>query len=390
MPRVLFLTNDFPPRAGGIQFFVHALALRLPPGTVTVYAPAWAGAAEFDAAQPFTVERHPTSLMLPGPSVARRAARIVERDGCDTVVFGAAAPLGLLAPALRRAGAARLVALTHGHEAGWAALPGARALLRRIGDSVDTLTYLGEYTRARLARALSADAAARLAWLAPGVNTGEFRPGCGGDRVRERLGLGRAPVAVCVSRLVPRKGQDTLIRAWPRVLAATGDARLLLVGDGPDGARLRRLARRLGVASAVVFAGAPPRAELPAYYDAGNVFAMPCRTRRGGLDVEGLGMVYLEAAATGLPVIAGDSGNAPFAVRDGETGFVVPGGSHTELARRLCLLLTEPAMATAMGEKGLAWVHREWRWELVSARFQRILAGQPPDLGAGLEPPRPS
>ena len=133
MPKVLVLTNDFPPRPGGIQFFVHALALQLPPENVTVYAPAWEGAAKFDAELPFPVVRHPTSLMLPVPSVERRAELIIEREGCDTVLFGAAAPLGLLTPRLRQAGARRLIALTHGHEVGWAALPGARGILRRIG-----------------------------------------------------------------------------------------------------------------------------------------------------------------------------------------------------------------------------------------------------------------
>ena len=375
MPKVLVVTNDFPPRAGGIQSFVHALAAGLPPGSVTVYAPAWPGAAEFDAAQPFPVERHPTSLMLPVPSVARRAARLLRRDGCDTVLFGAAAPLGLLAPSLRRAGARRLVAITHGHEAGWAVLPGARSLLRRIGDSTDTITYLGEYTRVRVARALSPAAAARMARLAPGVDTSAFRPGAGGAAVRERLGLGGRPVTVCVSRLVPRKGQDTLIRAWPEVLAAVPDALLLIVGGGRYRAALERLAARTGVTGSVVCAGPVPWPELPAYYDAGDVFAMPCRTRRHGLDVEGLGIVYLEASATGLPVIGGDSGNAPDAIVAGETGYVVPGRSAAGLVNRLAELLTDPAGARAMGEKGMAWVDQEWRWDLVSQRLQRILAG---------------
>jgi phosphatidyl-myo-inositol dimannoside synthase len=375
MPRVLVVTNDFPPRAGGIQSFVHALAAGLPAGSVTVYAPAWPGAAEFDAAQPFPVERHPTSLMLPVPSVARRAGRLLRRDGCDTVLFGAAAPLGLLAPSLRRAGARRLVAISHGHEAGWAVLPGARSLLRRIGDTTDTVTYLGEYTRARVARALSPAAAARMTRLAPGVDTGAFRPGAGGAAVRERLGLGGQPVTVCVSRLVPRKGQDTLIRAWPEVLAAVPDALLLLVGGGRYRAALERLAARTGVAGSVVFTGPVPWPELPAYYDAADVFAMPCRTRRHGLDVEGLGIVYLEASATGLPVIGGDSGNAPDAIRAGETGYVVPGRSAAGLVARLVELLTGPAGARAMGEKGMAWVDQEWRWDLVSQRLQRILAG---------------
>jgi phosphatidylinositol alpha-1,6-mannosyltransferase len=372
--RTLIVTNDFPPRQGGIQSFVHALATRLPAGTVTVYAPKWQGAAEFDARQPFPVIRHPSSLMLPVPAVSRRAAAIAREHGCDAVLFGAAAPLGLITPALRRAGVTKAVALTHGHEAGWAALPGARNLLRRIGDEVDTVTYLGEYFRTRLARALSPEAAGNLTRLAPGVDVTAFHPDAGGPAMRERLGLTGTPVVVCVSRMVPRKGQDTLIRAWPKVRAEVGDATLLLVGDGPYRADLARLAQQLDVASAVRFTGPVPQADLPAYYAAGDVFAMPCRTRRHGLDVEGLGIVYLEASATGLPVIGGDSGGAPDAILDGETGYVVPGGDTDTVAVRIADLLSDPAKAAAMGEKGLAWVHQEWRWELAAARLEEILS----------------
>jgi phosphatidylinositol alpha-1,6-mannosyltransferase len=343
---------------------------------VTVYAPAWTGAAAFDARQKFAVVRHPTSLMLPVPSVARRASRIIAEQGCDTVLFGAAAPLGLLAPSMRRAGARRIVALTHGHEAGWAALPGARMLLRRIGEEADVLTYLGEYFRVRLARVLSPEAAARMVRLAPGVDTAAFRPGAGGDVIRDRLGIAERPVVACVSRMVPRKGQDTLIRAWPRVLAAAaGHPLLLLVGDGPYRADLQRLADRTGVSESVLFTGPVPWEELPAYYDAADIFAMPCRTRRKGLDVEGLGIVYLEASATGLPVIGGDSGGAPDAILNTETGYVVPGSDVAELADRLIELLGDPAGAAAMGDKGLAWVDREWRWDLVADRLGQILAG---------------
>ena len=376
MSRTLVVTNDFPPRRGGIQSFVHGLVSRQPAGSVVVYAPAWEGAAEFDARQPFPVVRHPTSLMLPVPSVARRAVRALERHGCDTVLFGAAAPLGLLAPVLRRAGAKRIVAITHGHEAGWAALPVARGLLRRIGDGADVLTYLGEYFRVRIAGAVSPAAAARLARLAPGVDVATFRPGAGGAEVRRRLGLDDRPVVLCVSRLVPRKGQDTLLRAWPRVLAAAPDARLLLVGSGPFGKNLHDLAERLRLTDSVLFAGALPGQDLPAWYDAADVFAMPCRTRRRGLDVEGLGIVYLEASAAGLPVIGGDSGGAPDAILDGESGYVVPGRSVTAVAERITELVTDPARARAMGEKGLAWVHQEWRWELVAGRLGRLLRGQ--------------
>jgi len=384
MPKILIVTNDFPPRSGGIQSFVHALATRLAPGQVVVYAPGWHGAGEFDARQPFPVVRHPTSLMLPVPSVARRARAILAEHGCDTVLFGAAAPLGLLAPALRRAGARRIVALTHGHESGWAALPGARALLRRIGDHADVLTYLGEYFRIRLAGALNPAAAARLVRLAPGVDNELFRPGAGGAAIRKRLGIApTAPVVLCVSRIVPRKGQDTLIRAWPRVLAGLSDGMpgpaarpvLLFVGDGPYAGKLRRLARRQQVSDSVIFAGPVAWEDLPAYYDAGTVFAMPCRTRRGGLDVEGLGIVYLEASATGLPVIGGDSGGAPDAILPGETGYVVGGRDAAALAERLIQLLSDPQAAATMGEKGVGWVDREWRWDIVASRLREILAG---------------
>jgi phosphatidylinositol alpha-1,6-mannosyltransferase len=237
------------------------------------------------------------------------------------------------------------------------------------------VTYLGEYFRVRLARALSPAAGARMDRLAPGVDTAVFRPGPGGPAIRDRLGLAGRPVVVCVSRLVTRKGQDTLIRAWPAVRAAGGDPVLLLVGSGPADRKLHRLARQLGVSGSVRFTGQVPAADLPSYYGAGDVFAMPCRTRRGGLDVEGLGIVYLEASATGLPVIAGDSGGAPDAVIHGETGYVVPGGSVGAVATRLTQLLADPAAARAMGEKGLAWVDREWRWSLVAGRLEQILAG---------------
>jgi phosphatidyl-myo-inositol dimannoside synthase len=376
MTKVLIVTNDFPPRSGGIQSFVHALATRLPADGVVVYAPAWDGAAEFDARQPFPVIRHPGSLMLPLPSVGARACALLAEHGCDAVMFGAAAPLGLLAPRLRRAGADRIVGLTHGHEAGWAALPGARSLLRRIGDEVDALTYLAEYFRIRLARALSAEAAGRMVKLAPGVDPCVFRPGAGGLQVRHQLGIAPdRPVVVCVSRMVPRKGQDVLIRAWPAVRAAAdSDPLLLLVGDGPYRPRLDHLASQVGVTDSVLFTGPVSWDDLPAYYDAGNIFAMPCRTRRGGLDVEGLGIVYLEASATGLPLVGGDSGGAPDAILDGETGYVVPGRDQRALADRLVQLLADPAGAAAMGDKGQAWIDREWTWNLVAERLQHILA----------------
>jgi phosphatidyl-myo-inositol dimannoside synthase len=374
MRRTLIVTNDFPPRQGGIQSFVHELALRLDPGDLTVYAPKWDGAAEFDARQPFEVVRHPTSLMIGGPSVTRRAAELVRSRQAEVVIFGAAAPLGLITPALRRAGIERAIAITHGHEAGWAALPVARDLLRRIGERTDVVTYLGEYFRVRLARALTPAAAARLTQLHPGVDATTFKPDpVARAAIRERYRLADRPVVVCVSRLVRRKGQDTLLRAWPAVVSQIPDAALLIVGAGPYGASLRQLAQRSGVDASVHFTGPVPQAELPAHYAAGDVFSMPCRTRRGGLDVEGLGIVYLEASAAGLPVVGGDSGGAPDAILEGETGYVVGGSDVAALSARLIALLSDPPVARAMGEKGRAWVGRAWSWDQCAARLRALI-----------------
>ena len=376
MRRTLIVTHDFPPRKGGIQSFIHELALRLPAGELTVYAPKWDGDREFDARQPFEVVRHPTSLMIGGPSVIRRAVGLAKERDAKAVVFGAAAPLGLITPYLRGAGVERAIAITHGHEAGWAALPVARQMLRRIGDQTDVVTYLGEYFRLRLARALRPAAAARMTQLHPAVDAAVFRPDrAAGQAIRDRYGLADRPVVVCVSRLVRRKGQDTLLRAWPGVIERVPDAALLIVGAGPYGAELHHLAERTGVTGSVHFTGPVAGRELPAHYAAGDVFSMPCRTRRGGLDVEGLGIVYLEASATGLPVVGGDSGGAPDAIADGETGYVVGGRDQAGLTDRLVTLLADPAGARAMGEKGRAWVERDWNWDASASRLRALIDG---------------
>ncbi|NUP38192.1 MAG: glycosyltransferase family 4 protein [Streptomyces sp.] len=380
MHKTLIVTNDFPPRPGGIQAFLHNMALRLDPDRLIVYASTWKRSREgieataaFDAEQAFTVVRDATTMLLSTPGATRRAVGLLREHGCTSVWFGAAAPLGLMAPALRKAGAERLVATTHGHEAGWAQLPAARQLLRRIGESTDTITYLGEYTRSRIATALTAGAAERMVQLPPGVDEKTFHPESGGAAIRARLGLTDRPVVVCVSRLVPRKGQDTLILAMPRILAAEPEAVLLIVGGGPYGKDLQRLAHETGVADSVRFTGPVPWSDLPAHYGAGDVFAMPCRTRRGGLDVEGLGIVYLEASATGLPVVAGDSGGAPDAVLDGETGWVVRGGSAEEAADRITVLLGDAELRRRMGQRGREWVEEKWRWDLLAERLKALL-----------------
>ncbi|MGI8880325.1 MAG: glycosyltransferase family 4 protein [Jatrophihabitans sp.] len=368
--RVLIVTNDFPPRPGGIQAFVHQMALRLP-AELVVYASDYEGSAPFDAAQPFPVVRHGTGLLVPTPAARRRVVATLREHRATAVWFGAAAPLALLAPSLRRAGAQRLVATTHGHEVGWAMLPGARQALRRIGRHCDTVTYLGEYTRRRLAGALGPQAT--MARLTPGVDVDAFTPSVSGAAVRARWGLIDRPVVVCVSRLVPRKGQDTLIKALPEIRRAVPNAVLLVVGSGRYGDTLRRLAVDTGVAEHVVFTGPVPWAELPEHFAAGDVFAMPCRTRRAGMDVEGLGIVYLEASATGRAVVAGDSGGAPDAVRQGETGLVVDGRDVAATAAAVAGLLADEQRRTGMGRAGRAWAEQDWTWHVVAARLDALL-----------------
>ncbi|MFE7276451.1 glycosyltransferase family 4 protein [Streptomyces sp. NPDC057623] len=374
-PRTLIVTNDFPPTQGGIETFVRELADRFPPDEVVVFtstpSPITARRAP-DESFPYPVIRHRAGTLLPTPRATAHAASVARRYGCDRVWFGAAAPLGLMTRRLRQTtGIRTAVATTHGHEVWWARTPGARALLRRIGTDVDALTWLGASTRRPIEAALAPGT--RTARLVPGVDTTAFHPYLDGAPVRARHGLGRRPVILCAARLVPRKGQDTLIRALPWIRRAVPDAMLLLVGDGPYAPALHQLALSEGVLDSVVFAGGHPHHALPRFYAAADAFAMPCRTRRRSLEVEGLGIVYLEAAAAGLPVLAGDSGGAPDAVRDGETGHVVDGRSVAATSDRLTRLLRNPELAHQMGEKGHHWVRTQWSWDRSYAILAELL-----------------
>lgn len=309
--RVLVVTNDFPPRVGGIQTFVRQLVGELTPERVVVHASAHPEAATYDAEQPFAVVRDPAAVLLPTPAAGRRVAATLVSHGCTQVVYGASVPLGLLAPTLRAAGARWQVALTHGHEVWWAALPGTRHALRRVASSVDVVTHVSDYTGRRLGPAMPEGT--RFVRLSPPVDRGRFHTGVDGTWVRRELGIPADHlVAVCVGRLVARKGQRDLVRVWPEVLRTHPDAWLVLVGEGPDEARLRRMVRRLGVGSRVRLAGRVP--EVAPYLAAADVFAAPVRSRWWGLEVEAFGIVYQEAAAMGLPVVGASSGGTREAV----------------------------------------------------------------------------
>ena len=380
MARILLVTNDFPPRRGGIQSYLENLVRELVQTevhTLTVYAPKWSGSEEFDAAAAahgYDVVRHPTTLMVPEPSVAVRMRRLIARRDIDTAWFGAAAPLALLTPLARDAGASRVIASTHGHEVGWSMLPLARTALRRIGNDTDVVTFISHYTRDRFASAFGPRAA--LEHLAPGVDTDRFEANSvARAEMRARYRLGERPVVLCLSRLVPRKGQDMLIRALPAVRERIDGAALVIVGGGPHRDTLHRLAHQFGVAEHVVFTDAVPGDELPAHHAMADVFAMPCRTRGAGLDVEGLGIVYLEASATGVPVVAGRSGGAPETVVDGETGLVVDGWDVGAIAAAVGDVLADPDRAVRMGAAGRRWVVDNWQWRHKAQRLGELLSG---------------
>ena len=372
--RVLWVTNDLPPRAGGIEQFVGNLVARVHPGDTVVVGPASADATAHDADLPHRVVRAPGAV-LPTPAVLRLVRRVAAEHRPDVVVLGASWPLGELAAALGRAPGVPVVALSHGLEAGLAAR-GLGVLLRRTTRHLAALTTISDWTEDRLAPHVRCP----VVRVPPGVDVGRFHPELDGTHLRDAWGVPReAPLVGCLSRLVPRKGQDVLLDAWPEVAAAHADAWLALAGTGPLEDDLRERAARL---PRVVVPGAVPWPELPAAHAAFDVFAMPCRTRLLGTDVEGLGIVYLEAQACGVPVVAGSSGGAPETVREGVTGTVVDGRDVGALVGALEGLLADPVRRAAWGDAGRAHAVERWGWDAIAARFAAILD----DVVAGRDP----
>ena len=375
--QILCITNDFGPRAGGIETFVIGLIERLPKNSVIVYTSSQDGSYTFDKAwlDNYGVEviRDKSKVLLPSLRVGRAVRKIARERSISTVFFGAAAPLALLAQGLRRAGVLRIVALTHGHEVWWAKLWPFSWAIRRIGSGVDHLTYLGSYTQSQISRSLSKRAQNAMVKIAPGIDTEHFAPQESASQLRAELGLADKKVIVSVGRLVHRKGQDTLVEALPAILSSVPDAHLIFVGEGPYKDYLVKRASELKVTQAITFIGRIQYAQLPRYICVGDIFAMPSRSRLAGLEVEGLGIVYLEASACGLAVIGGKSGGAPDAVLEGETGFAVDGTSPQEVASAAIKLLSDPVLAQQMGARGRKWIIEEWRWEIWSQRFAALL-----------------
>lgn len=374
--KTLFVTNDFGPRAGGIESFIIGLIEHLPFGSTTVYTSAQGDTHAYDATwlekYGVRVIRDRAKILLPTPRITGDIVRLIKAEAIETVAFGAAAPLALMASRLRGAGVGRIIALTHGHEVWWSKVfPFTRAM-RRIGSSVDVLTYLGEFTRTAIAGALAPKSAGAMVKIAPGIDTEHFAP-IDSSSLRESLGLSQKKVIVSVGRLVHRKGQDRLIESMRAIVQEVPTAHLLLIGEGPYREHLQALVRKYALDDHISFIGRIQYADLPQYICLGEIFAMPSRSRFFGLEVEGLGIVYLEASACGLPVIAGASGGAPDALIDGTTGVVVDGLDSAAIAVAAINLLNNPAQARLMGQAGRRWIVEKWRWQIWADAFKKLI-----------------
>jgi phosphatidyl-myo-inositol dimannoside synthase len=375
--KILLVTNDLGPRSGGIETFIHGLLEKLDGSQIVILTSSQVGDVVFDKELNrkfgIIVYRDQAKVLLPTPRVIRRAKELMRNHQATTIWFGAAAPLALMAPNLRRAGAKRIVALTHGHEVWWAKLPVFNLAMRRIGNSCDVLTYLGPYTKSAIEKSVGKKVS--LVQIAPGISTELFQHGEKPRDLIEKYKIGNRPTLLCVGRLVHRKGQDRLIEAMNKIKAETPDALLLFVGSGPREAHLKKLIRKFGLENDVKLLGRITYDALPKHFLLGDVFVSPSRSRFGGLEVEGLGIVYLEASSSGLPVIAGNSGGAPDTVLNNKTGVVVDGNNLDEISRACISLLSNPNLAKEYGNAGRAWAVENWNWNYWGSKFKDVLEG---------------
>jgi phosphatidylinositol alpha-1,6-mannosyltransferase len=367
----LLVTNDFPPKVGGIQSYLYELWRRLSPEETHVLTTPYPGAAEWDAAQSFDVERVHQRVLLPTPRLADRIDAIARERRVDVIFLDPVLPLGLVGRRLR---AAPHVLIVHGAEVNVPGrLPGGRTLARRVLRAASGLVAAGEYPARVAARA----AGARLPTLVvpPGVDPDRFRPLDAAERgtARRRFGLASdRPLVVGLSRLVPRKGFDVLIDA---VAGTDPGVQLAVGGAGRDARRLERRAAERGIGGRAAFLGRVPEAELADLYGCADVFAMVCRERWGGLEAEGYGIVFVEAAACGVPSIAGRSGGSHEAVVDGETGFVVDPHDAEAVRGALEKLLGDAELRARLGDAARRRAVDELTYDRQVARLLPVTRG---------------
>jgi phosphatidyl-myo-inositol dimannoside synthase len=376
--RHLLVTNDFPPKVGGIQNYLWDLWSRLDPASLVVLtATSDQGAASFDAVQAargVRIERVPGSILFfPSPRTHRDIDDCVRAHGIDLVLLDPALPLGLLGP---RLGVPYGVIL-HGAEVTVPGrLPVARAALMRVLHDASIVVSAGRYPAAE-GRRVVPDLAIPFVEIPPGVDTTAAAPLKAPERraARARLGLpANAPVVVSVSRLVPRKGMDVLIEAANRLAPSFPDLVVAIAGDGRERHQLERRAAASLVDVRVL--GRVSDEDRAALLGAGDVFAMACRNRWGGLEQEGFGIVFLEAAAFGVPQVAGASGGATEAVLDGQTGLVVGDPSDPgALAEAIRTLLADPPLRRKLGRAARRRVQESFDTDVLASRLAEALAG---------------
>lgn len=368
----LLVTNDFPPKIGGIQSYLWELWRRLPADEAAVLTTPYEGADAFDAVAPIHVERIDQPVMLPTRSLVARIDETASRLGAELVVLDPALPLGHLGPRL----ALPYGVILHGAEVTVPGrVPGPRQVLSRVLRGAEIVIAAGGYPADEGERA--AKQGLPIAVVPPGVDTDRFVPLAPEERAAVRARFGLAPestLVVSVSRLVPRKGMDVLIRAAAQLAPAHPELEVVIGGSGRDLPRLERLVAEL--AAPVRLVGRVDDADLPGLYGAADIFAMDCRNRWLGLEQEGFGIVFLEAAACGVPQVAGESGGAAEAVRHGETGLVVDDPrSVAELSDVLRALIIDPARRTAMGVAGRRRAEDEFSYDVLAARLRAELDG---------------
>jgi phosphatidylinositol alpha-1,6-mannosyltransferase len=367
----LLVTNDFPPKVGGIQSYLWELWRRLPPERAVVLTTRHRNAARFDAAQPFEVRRSRRRVFLPTPGLLKEIERTAEATGATVVVLDPALPLGLLGPRLTRPYAVIL----HGAEVTVPGrLPGTRGLLRRVLADAAHVIAAGGYPAAEGRRAAGA-AMPPTPVVPPGVDPVRPRPLQPEERANARIALRLGEddeLIVSVSRLVTRKGMDVLVQATARLRPEHPRLVLAIAGSGRDRKRLERIASR--TAAPVRFLGRVPDHDLPALLGAGDVFAMLCRSRWAGLEQEGFGIVFLEAAACGVPQVAGDSGGAAEAVADGETGVVVRRARSVDrTAAALRKLLDDGELRRRMGTAARQRAEAEFDYDVLADCLDAVL-----------------